>query len=161
MMRNNVFSGILQAVIFYWYFFTLNKLYKDFNMFDKPEEIMMAILLALWVSLSYFLASYTGASIRYVLLICGFNAAWAVLAFILWKANFIGKLWPLLIGVLVACWWPWLNWFATRHIQGDVIAITPPWYASLTFKLIYAVIPVILGYFWKWRQTQKPRFDQK
>ena len=131
-------------------------------MFQKPEEVIMAILAAAWVVLTYFLAGWTGATAKYVLLISGLTAGWAVVAFWLWRAGWADELWPLLLGGLVACWWPWLDGFALRHIvapaAGEVLVVGKPWYASWLFKIILALLPVVGGYVYKWRKGQKPKF---
>lgn len=130
-------------------------------MFQKPEEVIMVILAAAWVVLTYFLAGWTGATAKYVLLITGLTAGWAVLAFWLWKAGWADKLWPLLLGALVACWWPWLDGFALRNVvapAGGVLVVGKPWYASWLFKLILALLPVLGGYAHKWRKAQKTKF---
>lgn len=133
-------------------------------MFSKPEEIIMAALGAVWVVLTYFLAGWTGASAKYVLLITGFSVAWTLLAFVLWKKGWVGILWPLLLGGLVACWWPWLDGLAMRGVAvsaGSVMVVAKPWYASWTFKIIVALIPTICGYAWKWYLSRQPNFDRR
>nr|UOP04790.1 hypothetical protein LVJ77_11665 [Conchiformibius kuhniae] len=62
-------------------------------MLSKPEEVIMAVLAAVWVVLTYFLAGWTGAAAKYVLLITAFSGVWAVLAFLLWKTGWAGRLW--------------------------------------------------------------------
>lgn len=124
-------------------------------MFQKPEELIMAILFAFWVVITYFLSAYfTGATTKYVFLISGFTAVWAFVSFLLWQAGKLGRLFPLVLGALVACWWSWLDWLANRDATEFVIK----WYNGWTFKLILAMIPVIVGYFYQWKQSRKLKF---
>ena len=46
-------------------------------MFKRPEELIMAVLAALWVVLTYFAASYFGAPVHTALLICTLTLIWA------------------------------------------------------------------------------------
>lgn len=124
-------------------------------MFDRPEEIIMAVLAALWIVATYVLASAFGASAKYIWLITGLTAVWSLVSFLLWQGNRTHLLWPLLLGLLVACWWPYLDWIAVRNLApaaataDGVIVLQKPWYASWTFKLILSALPLIGGYVWK------------
>ena len=66
-----------------------------------------------------------------------------------------------LLGLLLACWWPYLDWMVIRNAipegtaSGDVIIVKRPWYATWTFKLVLSALPVIGGYLWKWQQSRK------
>ena len=129
-------------------------------MFKRPEEFIMAILAALWVVLTYFLADYFGAPTHTVLLITALTLIWAIVFFIVWQRNVSRLVWPLFLGLLVACWWPFLDWYAVSDIlvpgaSTDTIMISKPWYATWTFKLIIAAIPVLLGYAFKWKMKRK------
>lgn len=131
-------------------------------MLNKPEELIMAFLLAVWVVLTYCAAAYaTGASVKYVFLITGFTALWSVVSFILWQAGRANGLYPVLAGALVACWWPWLDWLAVRGVAAtgnDVLVVVKPWYASWWFKLTLVALPIVGGYVRQWRKSQKPNF---
>ena len=131
-------------------------------MMNKPEEVIMACLAALWVVITYVLIRFTGAQWSYVLMVTGFTAVWAFVAFVLWQAGRIEKIYPLLIGALVAFWWPLLDWFSVRGVvatpTSEVVMLVKPWYASWWFKLVLAVAPVVLGYVRMWRKMQKPKF---
>lgn len=130
-------------------------------MFNKPEELIMAILFVLWVGLNYMAAAYaTGASVKYVLLITGFTTLWSLVSFLLWQAGRVNGLYPILVGAWVACWWPWLDWFAVRGVvpTGDILVVVKPWYASWWFKLMLTALPIVGGYAYRWRQLQKPNF---
>lgn len=129
-------------------------------MFKRPEEFIMAILAALWVVLTYFIADYLGAPTHTTLLITALTLIWAIVFFIVWQRNASRLIWPLFLGLLVACWWPFLDWYAVSGIlvpgaSGDTIVIAKPWYATWTFKIILAVIPVLLGYAVKWKLKGK------
>lgn len=129
-------------------------------MFKRPEELIMAVLAVLWVVFTYFAADYFGAPAETSLLITTLTAIWALVFFLLWQKNRTAWLWPLFLGLLVACWWPFLDWFAIKDIvitgaQADTILIAKPWYASWVFKAIIAVLPVIGGYAVKWKIRRK------
>lgn len=129
-------------------------------MLNKPEEFIMAILFVIWVGLTYYAAAYaTGASVKYVLLITIWTALWSVVSFLLWRAGKVGVLYPVLAGALVACWTPWLDWFAVRGVVGnDMLVINKPWYASWFFKMLLVLVPTVGGYIYQWRKAQKPNF---
>lgn len=133
-------------------------------MFSKPEELIMAILGALWTVVTYFLAAYvTSANVKYVVLITGLTAIWSVVSFFLWKFDRWLFLWPILLGLLVACWTPWLDWFALRGVatvsNEALLVVQKPWYAGWTFKGILIVIPIILGYLLKIRAHRQRRLN--
>ena len=131
-------------------------------MFKRPEEIIVLVLGLLWVVLSYFLAGYLGADTGTTLMITGLTLIWAAVCFILWQRNLSRPIWPLFLGFLVACWWPFLDWFAIKDLivpgaESQAIVVAKPWYASWTFKNILALIPVALGYFVKFRTARKQK----
>ena len=126
-------------------------------MFKRPEELIMAVLAGLWVVLTYFAAAYFGAPGQTAMLIAVLTLVWAVLLFLLWQRDRARLLWPLFLGLLVACWWPFLDWYAAQSIvipatSADTIVINKPWYASWTFKTILALIPTVAGYALKIKQ---------
>ncbi|VEJ21365.1 hypothetical protein [Neisseria animaloris] len=127
-------------------------------MFKRPEELIVAILAALWVILTYLIANYFGAPSQTKLLITALTLIWAAVCFVLWQRNLSRTIWPFFLGLLAACWWPYLDWIAVRNIVvsgtvTDTILIAKPWYATWTFKCVLAVIPVILGYALKWKMS--------
>ncbi len=127
-------------------------------MLSKPEEFILAILAGLWVVLTYFLAAYTGMPTHTALLITVLTLIWAIVFFLLWQRNRVRLLWPVFMGLLVACWWPFLDWWAVKDLVlpgGDTIVLQRPWYASWTFKLVLAVLPVLGGYAWMWQQRRR------
>lgn len=129
-------------------------------MFKRPEELIMVVLAALWVVLTFFLASYFGAPTYTALLIAALTLIWGAVFFMLWQRNKTAWLWPVFLGLLVACWWPFLDWYAVRDlvaagVANETILVAKPWYATWTFKIIAAVIPVVLGYGMKWKTSRK------
>ena len=129
-------------------------------MLKRPEEFIMAILAALWVVLTYFIADYLGAATHTALLISALTLIWALVFFILWQRNITHLIWPVFLGLLVACWWPFLDWYAVSDIlvpgaSSETIVIAKPWYATWTFKMIIAAIPVLAGYAVKWKFKRK------
>ncbi|QMT41499.1 hypothetical protein [Neisseria shayeganii] len=130
------------------------------SVLKRPEEVIMAVICALWVVLTYFCARYFGAPWERVLLISALTLIVLVPAFLLWQRNRITWLWPLFLGLLVACWWPFLDWLAIKDIplsslHGDTIILQRPWYASWPFKAALALLPVIGGYAWIWQGRRK------
>ena len=104
----------------------------------KPEEIIMAVLAALWVILTYFVLTYIGAHLETSLTITGLTLLWCVVAFVFWQKNLMAWLWPVFIGLLIACWWPFWDWYAT-------------W----AFKFAIAIVPTLIAYFAAWKLAQK------
>ena len=131
-------------------------------MFKRPEELIMAILATLWIIFTYFTATYLGTPIQTALLIALLTLVWASIFFMLWQHNRTAWLWPLFLGLLVACWWPFLDWYAIRNIVptgSGTIIVNKPWYASWTFKIILALLPTLVGYIWRIKQHRKQKFN--
>ena len=130
-------------------------------MFNKPEELIMAVLAGLWVVASYFLAGFTGASAKYVFLITGLTLGWSALSFTVWRADRLSAWWPVLLGLMAACWWPWLDWLVVRGVvpesSNGVIVLNKPWYASWTFKLTVSLLIAAAGYAYKWQRGRRRR----
>ncbi|MBF0803439.1 MULTISPECIES: hypothetical protein [Neisseria] len=129
-------------------------------MFKRPEELIVAVLAALWVVLAYLAADYLGAPAQTKLLISALTLICTALCFILWQRNLSRAVWPFFLGMLTACWWPYLDWMAVRDIlvpgaESSAIIINKPWYAGWTFKTILAAAPVVLGYAVKWKLHSK------
>ena len=116
-------------------------------MFKRPEEIIVLILAVLWIVGTYFLAALFGADAYTVLKITALTLLWSAASFLLWQKNLSRYIWPLLLGCLTACWWPYLN--------QSVAPGSLPWYASWTFKTILALIPITAGYLFKWKQYRQ------
>lgn len=70
-------------------------------MFKRPEELIMAVLAALWVVFTYFLASYFGAPAQTALLITALTVIWAAL--FLFYGNAATTAWSGRSSS--ACWW--------------------------------------------------------
>ncbi len=122
-------------------------------MFNKPEEIIMAVLALLWVAASWFLAALFAMPAHYVILITALNAVWIAAVFRLWQTERIYPLLPVAAALFTACWWPCLDGWAENssylHTDGTV------WYATWTFKFTTAALVLIVGYIWKWRRYRK------
>ena len=122
----------------------------------KPEEFIIAVIGILWVILSYFIADYLGAPTQPPLLICVLSLLWVIVAFAVWQRHWMDWVWPVFLGLLVACWWPLLDWLAIKDIilpsaNTDTIVIAKPWYDTWTFKIILSIVPMLIGYAAKWR----------
>lgn len=129
------------------------------SVLKRPEEAIMAVIAALWVVLTYFCAVYLGAPAQTALLITALTLLVMIPLFLLWQRNRAGWLWPLFLGCLVACWWPFLDWWAVKDVvmpAGGTIVLQRPWYASWTFKMILSLLPVAAGYVWIWRRRKTP-----
>lgn len=131
-------------------------------MFKRPEELIVAVLAALWVVLAYLIANYLGAPAQTKLLIAALTLICAAVCFVLWQRNLSRAVWPFFLGLLTACWWPYLDWMAVRDIlqpgaESAAIVVNRPWYAGWTFKIIIAAVPVVLGYAVKWKLHGKHR----
>lgn len=126
----------------------------------KPEEIIMAVLAALWVILTYFILNYFGVRTETTLTITGLTLLWSIVTFVFWQKNLLMWIWPVFVGLLVACWWPWFDWFAMKDVIdqsriGDTLLLTRPWYATWGFKFAIAIVPIVLGYVGAWKLAQR------
>ena len=85
-------------------------------MFKRPEEILLILVGIAFLAITYFLAGWaTAASLKYTLMITGGTLLWLVVFFWLWTHEKAFLCYPVLLGLFVACWCPWLDWFALRH----------------------------------------------
>lgn len=122
-------------------------------MFRQPEELILATIAVVWVVMTYFIGTWLGADLATTLKITLATLLWVVLLFILWQQDKIRWIWPLFLGLLTACWWPYLDWIVKRGLvdsaeAANTIILAAPWYASWTFKLLIAILPVLVGYLW-------------
>ena len=130
-------------------------------MFDRPEELIVAVLAAVWLAITYFLAAWaTLSSFKYTLMITFFTALWLLVFFQLWRKEEAFLFYPILLGLLVACWCPWLDWYMLHSVAPDanstsVIVLNKPWYARWTFKLLLIVLPILAGYAWEHRRRRQ------
>lgn len=116
-------------------------------MFKRPEEIIVLILAVLWIAGTYFLAALFGADAYTVLKITALPCFGLPHHSSFGKKNLSRHIWPLLLGCLTTCWWPYLN--------QSVAPGSLPWHASWTFKTILALIPATAGYLFKWKQYRQ------
>ncbi|MDK4697849.1 hypothetical protein QDY71_08845 [Kingella negevensis] len=118
-------------------------------MFNKPEEILMAILAAIWMGANYYLAALaTSAMPKYTFMITIAVVVWTCLTFWLWHKEVLFRVYPIMLGLLVGCWTFWLDWFT----QG----VNPaPWYATWWFKLILVALPIVGFYGKEWANRHK------
>lgn len=128
-------------------------------MFRTPEDLIIAVIGILWVIATYFIGYYLGADASTRWSITLFTFAWFVLSFYLWRHNLITFVWPIFLGMLIACWTPYLDWIAIRDYVAmnpgkDVIILTRPWYASLPFKLVLCSLPVLIAYLSMWKRSR-------
>ena len=79
------------------------------SILKRPEEVIMAVLGALFVVLTYAAASYFGAQGQTALLVAALTLIVLLPAFLLWQRNRAAWLWPCLLGLLAACWWPYFD----------------------------------------------------
>lgn len=130
------------------------------SVMKRPEEIIMAVIAALWVVLTYLAADYIGAPSQTALLITALTLLVLIPAFLLWQRNRIAWVWPLFAGLLTACWWPMLDWLAVKDVLAagavtDILLLQRPWYAGMTFKICLALTPTVLLYILLWRRRQR------
>lgn len=123
-------------------------------MLNRPEELIMAILAGLWVVLTYFVCAYLGMPTDTRLAITLLTLIWGIVFFLLWQRGQTRRIWPIFLGLLVACWWPMFNWISYKDLiapgnESSTVIINLPWYATWTAKFIYSFIPIIAGYAWK------------
>lgn len=121
-------------------------------MLRKPEELILAALGLIWVASTFFLCRRLGMDFVYCLQIAGATLLWVIVLFVLWQRGKTRLIWPLFCGLLVACWWPVLDWIALPQLTpvtgSDLIILQRPWYASWTFKILLALAAVSAGYAW-------------
>lgn len=118
-------------------------------MFNRPEEMIMAILALLWLGFQYWLAAWaTGATVFYTFMITGLVALWTLAAFFFWKKDLIYRYFPIFLGLLVACWTPWLNYLAA----GAAV-----WYTGWMFKATLVIMPIVVGYAWLSKRNHQRR----
>lgn len=121
-------------------------------MFKRPEEIIVLVLALLWVALSYYFAAILISDAYTILIITVLTFIWAIACFFLWQRNLSRHIWPLFLGSLVACWWPYFTWLASDVPEGT-------WYSGWTFKSIIALIPVVVAYVFKWKRSRKNKIS--
>ncbi len=120
----------------------------------KPEEFIMAVIGVLWTILTFYVTRYSiGTTTNIALLVTVLTILWIILSFKLWQKAWLGWIWPVMLGLLVACWWPTLDHVANEAMLTSTTPLAAPWYASWIFKGIIAVMPVLLGYGLAWKMN--------
>ncbi len=121
----------------------------------KPEEFIFGIIGVLWVILTFYLAYSAAAPMPITLLITTLTIIWCFITFKFWQKAWLGYVWPIFLGLLVACWWPMLDWLPAKDFVmatgQDALLLVKPWYATWTFKIIMAILPVLIGYGISWK----------
>ncbi|MDF7675510.1 hypothetical protein PT286_02010 [Neisseriaceae bacterium ESL0693] len=131
-------------------------------MFNKPEEFIMAILAGLWVVLTFIICRYINMPTDTGLLTTALTLLWALVFFLLWQRGLSRSIWPVFLGILVICWWRAIYWSGTQIVlNGNNQAQTEiSWYAQWPALIIYALIPVAIGYFIKWQRSRHRQPDK-
>ncbi len=126
----------------------------------KPEEIILAILGVLFIGgMAYFIHGYYALPLPFGLYSSLSIALWTITLFMLWKYNALTWLWPIWVGLFVACWFPLLGYWAqsTAAGQTDAFLLTTPWYDTWTTKIILFVAPTLIAYYAAYRLYQKKK----
>lgn len=126
-------------------------------MFNKPEEFIMAILAGLWVVLTFIICRYINLPTDTGLLTTTLTLLWVLVFFIFWQRNLTQTIWPLFLGLLVVCWWRAIYWLASQVIltNGNNVHTNISWYGSWPTLILYALVPVIIGYLIKWQRRRQ------
>lgn len=125
-------------------------------MFDKPEEWMVAFLSALWLVVTFFAAQYLVGehNITVAWLITALSTLCIVVGFLAWKYDIWLKVYPIFLGLLVLCWSPLLDLFASQSTLPENV-----WYTTWPVKITLALVPIIIGYALKYRREQQRKLN--
>ncbi|MGE9549195.1 hypothetical protein [Snodgrassella alvi] len=128
-------------------------------MLNKPEEFIMAILAGIWVVITFIICRYLQLPTDTGLLVTTLTLVWALVFFLLWQRARTRNIWPLFLGLLVMCWWRAIHHGSSEIMLNSDGSTTKlvHWYGSWTALIIYALIPVIAGYAFKWWQHKRQR----
>ena len=126
-------------------------------MLNKPEEFIMAVLAGIWVVITFIICRYLHLPTDTGLLVTTLTLIWALVFFLLWQRGRTCKIWPVFLGLLVMCWWRAICYSSTEIIlnNDNSTSTLVHWYGSWTALIIYALIPVIAGYGFKWWQHKR------
>lgn len=121
-------------------------------MLNKPEEFIMSILAGIWVILTFIFCRYLRLPTDTGLLVTTLTLLWALVFFLLWQRGNSRNVWPIFLGLLVICWWRAIYWSASINVLNadNSIQNNVSWYGSWPALIIYAIIPIIGGYTYKW-----------
>ena len=128
-------------------------------MLNKPEEFIMSILAGIWVVLTFIFCRYLHLPTDTGLLVTTLTLLWTLVFFLLWQRVSIRNIWPIFLGLLVMCWWRAIYWSASINVLNpdNSIKNNVSWYGSWPALIIYALIPVIGGYIYKWIRYKKQK----
>ncbi len=132
-------------------------------MLNKPEEFIMSILAGIWVVLTFIICRYLRLPTDTGLLITALTLIWALVFFLVWQRGNSRQIWPIFLGLLVMCWWRAIYWSASFNILNadNIVQNNISWYGTWPALIIYALIPVIAGYLFKWFRYKKQKTTTK
>ena len=134
-------------------------------MFKRPEELILAVIAVIWLIITFFIGRYVGMDSAGIIKTVAATALWSFVLFILWQKDRLNFIWPWFVGLLIACWWPYLDWLAKKDMPaetiGDALIISAPWYATRKFKLILAFVPVVAAYIFMWKKHRQSSTAKK
>ncbi|KDN13178.1 MAG: hypothetical protein J6578_05305 [Snodgrassella sp.] len=131
-------------------------------MLNKPEEFIMAVLAGIWVAITFIICRYLQLPTDTGLLVTTLTLIWALVFFLLWQRGRTSNIWPVFLGLLVMCWWRAIYYSSTEIIlnNDNSTSTLVHWYGSWTALIIYALIPLIAGYGFKWWQHKRRKPQQ-
>jgi hypothetical protein len=131
-------------------------------MLNKPEEFIMAVLAGIWVAITFIICRYLQLPTDTGLLVTTLTLIWALVFFLLWQRGRTSNIWPVFLGLLVMCWWRAIYYSSTEIIlnKDNSTSTLVHWYGSWTALIIYALIPLIAGYGFKWWQHKRRKPQQ-
>lgn len=131
-------------------------------MLNKPEEFIMAVLAGIWVAITFIICRYLQLPTDTGLLVTTLTLIWALVFFLLWQRGRTSNIWPVFLGLLVMCWWRAIYYSSTEIIlnNDNSTSTLVHLYGSWTALIIYALIPLIAGYGFKWWQHKRRKPQQ-
>lgn len=124
-------------------------------MLNKPEEFIMAVLAIVWIVITFFITRYINLTYQAGLMVTGLTLLWALCFFLLWRRDWTRFVWPLFLGLFVACWLPALHDYSWQ-VSPDNVLIAP-WYVSKYFQIILVSLPIVLGYLYLWHAKNEAK----
>lgn len=122
----------------------------------------MAVLAGIWVAITFIICRYLQLPTDTGLLVTTLTLIWALVFFLLWQRGRTSNIWPVFLGLLVMCWWRAIYYSSTEIIlnNDNSTSTLVHWYGSWTALIIYALIPLIAGYGFKWWQHKRRKPQQ-